>query len=57
VNLKNGLRQWQKYYQLLKTDTHVILDGDFFIPGDATMVIGNSIEINSTEDDVNPSNN
>ena len=37
----DDMRQWQKFYQLLKTDTHVILDGDFFIPGDATMGIGN----------------
>ena len=32
---------WLKYYQLLKKDTHVTLDGDFFIPGDETMGIGN----------------
>ena len=31
---------WLKYYQLLKKDTHVTLDGDFFIPGDETMGIG-----------------
>ena len=32
---------WLKYYQLLKKDTRVTLDGDFFIPGDDTMGIGN----------------
>ena len=32
---------WHNYYQLLKKDTRVTLDGDFFIPGDETMGIGN----------------
>lgn len=32
---------WRNYYQLLKKDTRVTLDGDFFIPGDETMGIGN----------------
>lgn len=32
---------WLKYYQLLKKETLVTLDGDFFIPGDETMGIGN----------------
>ena len=32
---------WNDYYKLLKTQTLVTLDGDFFIPGDETMGIGN----------------
>ena len=39
LSIADKLR-WHKYYQLLKSDTHVILDGDFFIPGDTTMGIG-----------------
>lgn len=31
---------WNRYYNLLKVQTQVILDGDFFIPGDETMGIG-----------------
>ncbi|SHK69105.1 alkyl/aryl-sulfatase [Fibrobacter sp. UWB12] len=34
-------QSWNDYYKLLKEDTHVILDGDFFIPGDKSMGIGN----------------
>ena len=37
----NDKTSWLSYYELLKTKTHVILDGDFFIPGDDTMGIGN----------------
>lgn len=34
--------EWQTYYYpLLKTEAQVILEGDFFIPRDATMGIGN----------------
>lgn len=32
---------WNNYYNLLKIQTLVTLDGDFFIPGDETMGIGN----------------
>lgn len=34
-------QKWDYYYKLLKIETFVTLDGDFFIPGDETMGIGN----------------
>ena len=37
---KDDIPLWERYYNLLKVQTQVILDGDFFIPGDATMGIG-----------------
>ena len=37
-------QSWTKYSQLLKNDTRVILDSDFFIPGDASMGIGNDFQ-------------
>ena len=40
---------WNRYYNLLKVQTQVILDGDFFIPGDATMGIGNDNQFMSYE--------
>lgn len=40
---------WLDYYKLLKASTHVILDGDFFIPGDETMGIGTDCQFMSYE--------
>jgi hypothetical protein len=41
VHLSNvDIPRWERYYNLLKVQTQVILDGDFFIPGDVTMGIG-----------------
>lgn len=37
---KDDIPLWNRYYNLLKVQTQVILDGDFFIPGDVTMGIG-----------------
>ena len=32
--------KWDRFYDILKRDTMVILDGDFFVPGDETWGIG-----------------
>ena len=43
------LEPWERYYRILKKQTHVILEGDFFIPGDETMGIGNDNKFMSYE--------
>ena len=41
LNLKGENKtKWDRFYEILKTDTMVILDGDFFVPGDKTWGIG-----------------
>ena len=50
VHLSNvDIPRWERYYNLLKEQTQVILDGDFFIPGDATMGIGKDNQFMSYE--------
>ena len=50
VHLSNvDIPRWERYYKLLKEQTQVILDGDFFIPGDATMGIGKDNQFMSYE--------
>lgn len=46
---KDDILRWERYYNLLKEQTQVILDGDFFIPGDATMGIGKDNQFMSYE--------
>lgn len=46
---KDDIPRWERYYNLLKEQTQVILDGDFFIPGDASMGIGKDNQFMSYE--------
>jgi hypothetical protein len=46
---KDDIPLWNRYYNMLKVQTQVIIDGDFFIPGDATMGIGKDNQFMSYE--------